>query len=82
MAWVVVLSLVLLRSPVVPRWLGWAGFVVAALYLLNQTEIVSTTLPGVPVLGWVGLVGATAFGVWLVALGGSLLAMRSANQRH
>ena len=72
-AWIVVLSLVLLRSLVAPRWLGWSGFAVAAVYLLNQTEIVSTTLPGVPALDWAGLVGGTAFGAWLVALGVSLM---------
>jgi hypothetical protein len=72
-AWIAVLSLVLLRSAVAPRWLGWSGFAVALVYLLNQTEIISTTLPAVPVQDWAGLVGGTAFGAWLIALGVTLM---------
>jgi hypothetical protein len=72
-AWIAVLSLVLLRSAVAPRWLAWSGFAVAIMYLLNQTEIISTTLPAVPVLDWAGLVGGAAFGAWLIALGVTLM---------
>lgn len=77
-AWIAVLALVLRHSAVVPRWLSGSGFVVAAVYLLNQTEILSTTLP-VPALDWAGLAGGTAFGLWLTALGVTLMVRTDAD---
>ena len=47
--WSITLSVIILRSRVLPRWLGVTGLVVSALYLINQGDILATAVPGFPV---------------------------------
>src|SRR5215210_8568336 len=47
--WSVTLSVIILRSRVLPLWLGVAGLAVSALYLMNQGDILATAIPGFPV---------------------------------
>ena len=68
-AWSVTLSAVVLRTRVLPRWLGVAGLAVSPLYLLNQGDVLATALPGVPVWPPAGFLGSSLWGLWLVALG-------------
>ena len=72
-AWSVTLSVVILRTRVLPRWLGVAGLVVSALYLTNQGDILATAVPGFPVWDLGGLIGSTGWGLWVAALGVVLL---------
>ena len=67
--WSVALSIVILRSRVLPRWLGITGLAVSAVYLLNQGDILATAIPGFPVLDLAGLLGSTGWGLWIAALG-------------
>jgi hypothetical protein len=67
--WSVTLSIVILRSRVLPRWLGVSGLAVSAVYLLNQGDILATAVPGFPVWDLAGLLGSTGWGLWVVALG-------------
>jgi hypothetical protein len=75
-AWSVSVSVVALRGGVLPHWLGWAGLAASALYLLNQGDVLATAVPGFPVWEPAGLVGSTAWGLWVAALGGTLLLRR------
>jgi hypothetical protein len=68
-AWSVTLSVVILRTRVLPRWLALAGIVVSALYLTNQGDIFATAIPGFPVWDLGGLIGSTGWGLWVAALG-------------
>jgi hypothetical protein len=68
-AWSVAVSVTILRTRVLPRWLGVAGLVVSALYLTNQGDILATAVPGFPVWDLGGLIGSTSWGLWLAALG-------------
>ena len=72
-AWSITLSVIILRSRVLPRWLGMAGLVVSALYLLNQGDVLATAVPGFPVWGLAGLLGSTGWGLWVAALGVTVL---------
>jgi len=72
-AWSITVSVVILRSRVLPRWLGAAGLVVSALYLTNQGDILATAVPGFPVWDLGGLIGSTSWGLWVAALGVALL---------
>jgi hypothetical protein len=72
-AWSVTLSVIILRSRVLPRWLGVAGLVVSALYLTNQGDILATAVPGFPVWNLGGFIGSTAWGLWIAALGAVIL---------
>jgi hypothetical protein len=71
--WSVTLSIVILRSRVLPRWLGVTGLAVSAVYLLNQGDILATAVPGFPVWDLAGLLGSTGWGLWVAALGVVLL---------
>lgn len=71
--WSVTVSVVILRSRALPHWLGAAGLVVSALYLLNQGDILATAVPGFPVWDLAGLLGSTGWGLWVAALGVVLL---------
>jgi hypothetical protein len=71
--WSLTLSVIILRTRVLPRWLGVAGLAVSALYLLNQGDILATAVPGFPVWDLAGLLGSTGWGLWVAALGVSIL---------
>jgi hypothetical protein len=67
--WSVTLSVIILRTAVLPRWLGATGLVVSVIYLLNQGDILATAVPGFPVWDLAGLLGSTGWGLWVAALG-------------
>jgi Domain of unknown function (DUF4386) len=77
--WSVTLSVVILRSRVLPRWLGVAGLIVSAVYLLNQGDVLATAVPGFPVWDLAGLIGSTGWGLWVAALGVCVLRSRIPN---
>jgi hypothetical protein len=72
-AWSITVSVIILRTAVLPRWLGGIGLVVSALYLTNQGDILATAVPGFPVWDLGGLIGSTGWGLWVAALGVVLL---------
>src|SRR6185503_10066272 len=72
-AWSITLSVIILRSRMLPRWLGVAGLVVSGLYLSNQGDILATAVPGFPVWDLGGLIGSTTWGLWVAALGATVL---------
>ena len=65
--------MVVLRTRVLPRWLGVTGLVVSVVYLLNQGDVLATAVPGFPVWDLAGLLGSTGWGLWVAALGVTLL---------
>ena len=72
-AWSVAVSVLALRNRVLPRWIGGTGLVASALYLLNQGDVMATALPGFPVWDAAGFLGSTAWGLWVAALGVTLV---------
>jgi hypothetical protein len=72
-AWSITVSIVIVRSGVVPRWLGWFGILSSVIYLLNQGDILATAIPGFPVLDIAGLLGSSSWGLWILTLGITLL---------
>jgi hypothetical protein len=70
---------IILRSGILPRWLGAAGLLVSIVYLLNQGDILATAVPGFPVWDLAGLLGSTGWGLWVAALGVCIL-IRSARR--
>ena len=71
--WSVAVCLVILRTRVLPRSLGVAGLVVSGVYLLNQGDILATAVPGFPIWDLAGLLGSTGWGLWVAALGVTIL---------
>ena len=71
--WSLTLSVIILRTRVLPRWLGATGLVVSALYLTGQGDVLATAVPGFPVWDLAGPLGSTAWGLWVAALGITLM---------
>ncbi len=65
--------MIIVRTRVLPRWLGVTGPAVSALYLLNQGDILATAVPGFPVWDRAGPVGSTGCRVWVAAFGVTFL---------
>jgi hypothetical protein len=57
-AWMVIVSAIMLRSRLFRPWLGWFGFVASAIYGLAQLELLATVIPGLPYWGLAGLLGS------------------------
>ena len=72
-AWSITVSLLILRTRMLPRWTGWAGLIASGLYLLNQGDILATAVPGFPVWDLAGLLGSSLWGLWVLALGVAVL---------
>jgi Domain of unknown function (DUF4386) len=81
-AWSVTLSVVILRARALPGWLGWTGLLVSVLYFLNQGDIMSTAIPDFPVWDFAGALGSTGWGLWVAALGSTLLLQRPTTEVH
>jgi hypothetical protein len=62
-----------LRSGILWRWVGWAGLVASVLYLFNQGDILATAVPDFPVFDLAGFLGSSLWGLWVVALGVAVL---------
>jgi hypothetical protein len=75
-AWSVTVCVHLLRTRALPRWLALSGLVVSGVYLLNQGDILATAVPSFPVWDLGGLLGSTGWGLWVAALGITLLRSR------
>jgi hypothetical protein len=75
--WSVAVSIVILRSGILPRWVGAAGLITSSIYVLNQGDILATAVPGFPVWDLAGLIGSTGWGLWVAALGISILTQRA-----
>lgn len=71
--WSAAVSVIILRSGLLPRWLGAGGLLASALYLLNQGDILATAFPGFPVWDLAGLLGSSAWGIWVLVLGLAIL---------
>ncbi|MBV7339414.1 DUF4386 domain-containing protein [Chloroflexi bacterium TSY] len=71
--WMIFLSICLLQQGTFPRWLSWAGFVAAGVYVLAQAGLLETAMPGFPVWREAGLIGSLLWLGWLGVLGITLL---------
>jgi hypothetical protein len=71
--WSITLSVIILRTRTLPRWLGVAGLAVSVLYLTNQGDVLATAVPGFPVWDLGGLIGSSGWGLWVATLGVVLL---------
>jgi hypothetical protein len=81
-AWSVTLSVIILRARCLPAWLGWTGLAFSVLYFINQGDIMNTAIPNFPVWDLAGALGSTGWGLWVAALGVSLLLQRPTTEVH
>ncbi|MGA0555206.1 DUF4386 domain-containing protein [Larkinella sp. VNQ87] len=79
-AWMVLMARVSVDLKLFPRWVAVFGYGASGVYLLAQTELVATVVPGFPVVGWAGLVGSTLWLAWLVVVGVRLVVTQSSSE--
>lgn len=73
------ISIAVLRSGVVRRWIGWVGAATSTLLLVSQVAVLDPTGP-IGNMGNASMVGLLLLVVWLIGLGVSLL--RSAGAQN
>jgi hypothetical protein len=72
--WTVLIALVLLRTVVLPRWLGWTGIVAGLVLLAGFVEVFGVEVGGVYLT-----VSGFGWQIWLLALAVVLFRSRSAS---
>ncbi len=77
--WMTLISGMMLRSALFRAWQGWLGLVAALIYLLAQSELLATAIPGFPEVPAAGLVGSMLWLLWMIVLGVALLRFRPAS---
>jgi hypothetical protein len=71
--WSITISVLVLRTGVLWRWVGWTGLVASLLYVTGQGDILATAVPDFPVWDLGGLLGSTLWGLWVLVLGVAVL---------
>ena len=67
--WTVMLCYAFGQLQLMPKWLVILGYIASFIYILAQTELFATVMPGVPVLDLAGFVGSTLWLIWLILVG-------------
>ena len=68
-AWMSLISGIIYKSKMFSKWVAWLGWFASAIYLLAQTELLATAIPGFPVIDWAGLYGSLLWLVWMIIVG-------------
>lgn len=71
--WIIVVSLLILRSRFVAVWLGWLGLIAAAVYAFAQLELFATVIPDLAYWADAGLIGSLLWLLWMAILGVTLI---------
>lgn len=67
--WTVLISISLIKLKLVPKWVGWLGFISSFIYLLAQAELFATVIKGFPVWDMAGFIGSALWLLWLIIMG-------------
>ena len=74
--WTILLSVVLDKLKLVPKWITWLAYISSVIYLLAQAELLATVIPDFPVWDLAGFIGSTLWLIWLVIIGVRFLNLR------
>ena len=78
--WMSMISAIIYKSKMFASWVAWLGWIASAVYLLAQTELLATAIPGFPVIGWAGLAGSLFWLLWMIVIGFYLLKHKDEKQ--
>lgn len=67
--WTVLIASSFAKLKLVPKWITWLGYISSFIYILAQTELLATVMPGVPVWDPAGFIGSTLWLIWLIIVG-------------
>jgi Domain of unknown function (DUF4386) len=71
--WALIISVGMLNSQIFNKWLGVFGIAASLVYLLNQGEILKTSIPGFTEVPLAGLLGSSLWGLWILITGITLI---------
>lgn len=78
-AWTVMMSISFAKLKLMPKWVNWLGILSSFIYLLAQTELFATVIPGFPVWYMSGFLGSTLWLVWIIIVGINFLRNKNYN---
>jgi hypothetical protein len=67
--WTIMMSIIFLKTRIMPKWISIMGIISSAIYFLAQAELFATVIPGFPVWDLAGFFGSTLWLLWLVIMG-------------
>jgi hypothetical protein len=70
---------ILYKSEMFSKWVAWLGWLASVIYLLAQTELLATAIPGFPVVDWAGLYGSLLWLAWMIVVGVYLVKYKTSN---
>jgi hypothetical protein len=75
--WMSMISAIIYKSPLFAKWIAWLGWIASAMFILAQTELFATVIPGFPVISWAGLYGSLLWLFWIIVVGVYLIKNKS-----
>lgn len=67
--WTMMITLAFDKLKLFPKWTTWLGYSASLIYLLAQTELFATVMPGIPIIDFAGFAGSTLWILWLIVVG-------------
>jgi len=80
--WTVLLSVVLDKLKLVPKWITWLAYISSIIYFFAQAELLATVIPYFPVWDLAGFIGSTLWLIWLIIIGVRFVKLRTAHGMH
>ena len=74
--WTVLLSVVLDKLKLFPKWITWLAYISSIIYFFAQAELLATVIPDFPVWDLAGFIGSTLWLIWLIIIGVRFLNLR------
>jgi hypothetical protein len=72
-AWTVMISISSAKLNIFSKSIRWLGYSSSFIYLLAQTELFATVIPGFPVWDMAGFIGSSLWLLWLILIGIALI---------
>jgi len=67
--WMSMISVIIYKSPLFAKWVAWLGWIASIIFILAQTDLFATVIPGFPVISWAGLYGSLLWLLWMIVVG-------------
>jgi len=80
--WTVLLSVVLDKLKLFPKWITWLAYISSIIYFFAQAELLASVTPDFPVWDLAGFIGSTLWLIWLIIIGVRFLKLRTAHGMH
>ncbi|WP_462411598.1 DUF4386 domain-containing protein [Neobacillus sp. Marseille-QA0830] len=71
--WTLTVSIHFIKYKTMHPLINWFGIIASLIYVLGQTELFATVIPGFPVIGWAAPIGSTLWLIWMTILGIALI---------